>query len=274
MRTTLRSVTAAHAKPRGAEPDPARARPDGRPLALPAFALALAAALALAWNDVLPGGWRLHGLIEPHALAARRDQARRAAARVMRFRIENETAPAGAVVFLGSSTIERFPLDACFPGAACLDRGIGNERAAELERRLDASLPTVPLGGAVLFSGRVEHLAGELAPAEIRIHVARVVERLRALRPELPIALIGVLPARAQSADEIARLDALDAELRALALERGLAFVDTARAPMRDATGSLPEALSADRLHLGDEGYRVLARWLREDGGAACERLR
>lgn len=240
----------------------------------PALALAAVLALTLAWSDVLPGAWRLRGYVEPHALGARRDQARRAAGRLMAFREENREAPGGATAFLGSSTMERFPLALAFPGKPCLNRGIGNESAPQLVRRLEACLPAEPLRGALVFSGRVELLSTELTPEEIRRRVAGVLDRLGELQPEAPVALIGLLAPREASQAEIERLDETNRQLRALALERGFGYVDTARSPMRDATGSLPEALSADRLHLNDEGYRVLARWILEDGGEAAAGLR
>ena len=66
--------------------------------------------LALAWIDVLPGGWRLRGWVTPHPVREAREQAERSAHRLLEFREENATAPAGTTVWLGSSTIERFPL--------------------------------------------------------------------------------------------------------------------------------------------------------------------
>jgi len=262
------AVTATHVSP-----TPPRSNGAHGTAWLPGLALAGVCLLALAWNDVLAGGWRLHGWFEPHALAARRAQARRSAGRLLVFRAEAPSIPHGVVAFLGSSTIERFPLRACFPGRPCLDLGIGNETAPELLRRLEASLPEAPLAGAVLFTGRVDFLAGTVPAAEIGRRVEAVVSKLQELQPKVPIALVGILPGRGMPAEEVLRLDLANAELSDLALERSLFFVDTARMPVRDATGSLPEDLSADRLHLNTAGYRVLADWILEDGGEVARRL-
>jgi hypothetical protein len=209
----------------------------------------------------------MRGWFEPHALGVQRAQARRSARRLPLFLAEASSVEPGAVAFIGSSTMERFPLAACFPGRPCLDRGIGNEAALELLRRLELSLPDVPIAGFVLFTGRVDFVSGTASAPEIRRRVEAVVARLRELQPETPIALVGYLPSRDMPPEEVTRLDEANAELMALALERALPFVDTARMPIRDETGSLPEALAADTLHLNMEGYRTLARWILEDGG-------
>jgi lysophospholipase L1-like esterase len=41
-----------------------------------------------------------------------------------------------------------------------------------------------------------------------------------------------------------------------------------------DVRGDLAELMSVDRHHLSPEGYRVLAGWIRADGGEVGERLR
>lgn len=54
-----------------------------------------------------------------------------------------------------------------------------------------------------------------------------------------------------------------------LARDLGFSFVPTLRAPLVDADLRLQEAVAADDRHLSEAGYRVLARWLKEDGGEA-----
>jgi lysophospholipase L1-like esterase len=244
----------------------------GALLASPVIGICVALALALAWNDVLPGGFRLRRLVEPHQVQVRRAQAHARFERLAEFERENPRVAPGAIAFLGSSTIERFPLADCFPGRPCLGRGIGNESAAELLERLEASLPPVALGGVVLATGRVDFLAGADAAA-LRARVEAVVRRLAELRPGVPIALLGLLPERDQSAEVRARLARANAALAELAAAPGLAFVPTARAPLTRPDGALAEDVSVDRLHLGASGYRHLSRWIVADGGAVGERL-
>jgi lysophospholipase L1-like esterase len=238
----------------------------------PLAALGLSVLLVLSWSDVLPGGWRLHGLVEPHERAERREQARHSAERLRAFAAENPSVAPGSVVFIGSSTIERFPLEACFPGKPCVNRGIGNETAGELLRRLDASLPAAAPAGVVVLTGRADFLAGAEAE-ELARGVGRVLDALRERLPGTPLALIGLPPERGMAAGESGRLARANAALAALAHERGAAFVDSARPPIADASGALAEECSADRLHLNARGYRELARWIATEGGGVGREL-
>jgi len=85
--------------------------------------------------------------------------------------------------------------------------------------------------------------------------------------------LIGLLPEWGFPADEVGALAAANAALRDLAREQDLVFIATDRAPITAADGSLSKDHSADRLHLDERGYRVLAGWLLDEGGEVAERL-
>lgn len=238
-------------------------------LVLPVLALIA----LLAWFDVIPGGWTLRGWVEPHSERRARRQAEYSARRLEEFAAENELVTPGSVVFLGSSTIERFPLRKCFPDRYCLDRGIGDETATELLARLDASLPSAPPAGLVLYAASVDFRREGQPPEVIEARVRAVVRRIRERFPGLPIALVGLLSERDARADFVARLRATNARLARLAGESGLAFVDTDRPPVSLPSGALSEECSADRLHLSEEGYRHLTRWLLEDGGEVARLL-
>jgi hypothetical protein len=54
----------------------------------------------------------------------------------------------------------------------------------------------------------------------------------------------------------------------------GVAFVSIDRAPLITEEGDLAYSHSADELHLNDLGYRQLAAWILEDGGAVGTLLR
>jgi hypothetical protein len=238
-----------------------------------AAGLALPLLLLLAWFGVIPGGWTLRGWIEPHAERRAREQAEYSSERLAEFRRENGTAPAGSIVFLGSSTIERFPLRSAFPERPCLDRGIGDETTDELLDRLDASLPDAPPAGVVLYVASVDFRRAGRSPEVIKSRLETIVRRLRARDPALPIALIGILSERGATPEFVARLAATNARLEGFAQANGLAFVRTDRAPITLPSGALSEECSVDRLHLSEEGYRHLARWLLEDGGDVAQFL-
>lgn len=246
-------------------PIPSR-RGGARTRALAAAAAALSGlgllALALAWHDVLPGGWRLRGFVKPHAVRDAEARAAHRAARLALFRSEPAAAP-GAIVFLGSSTIERFPLREAFPGLHTLNRGIGDEPLAELCARLAVGLPPDP-GAFVVYGGSVDARRLGRSAEEVAAEAERVLDALAARAPGAPIAWIGVLPDRTMSADVAARVSACNAALAALSARRGHTFVPTHRAPLVDAAGRLSAAASVDELHLSQDGYEALAGFLRE----------
>ncbi|MCP3918070.1 MAG: hypothetical protein GY711_21185 [bacterium] len=232
-----------------------------------------AAAVGLAWIDVLPGGWTLRGWVTPHAVRRARAQAEFSAERVTRFAETNATLAAGSIVFIGSSTIERFPLAELFPHKPCVDRGIGGETATELLARLGASLPHATPAGVVLYAASLDFRRENQPPAVVARRVAAIAEALHGRFAGVPVAVIGILPERDMPAAMVARLTSTNAELAALAEELGIAFVPTDRAPITDATGSLAADCAADRLHLGPKGYAALARWLIDEGGPVGELL-
>ena len=227
--------------------------------------LGLAVALALSWYDVLPGGYRLRGWVKPHAIRRAEAQAAKSAERLAEF--ASETVPAGAIVFLGSSTMERFPLAELFPGKPCVDRGIGNESALECLERLHASLPDEPPAAFCVYLASIDFRAHKEPPAEVVARVGRILDELEARFPGVPIAQIGLLSERAADESFVRRWRATNAALEAAARERGVRWITVDRPPLTNPSGQLDEEMSADDLHLSDVGYRQLAAWILAEGG-------
>jgi hypothetical protein len=167
--------------------------------ALLGAAVAAGAYAAAAWFRLLPG--REAAGDAYRKFADRRERAARLKAKLAQWAPENAAAPAGTVVFLGSSTIERGNFAALFPAARCLNRGLGGETAPELARRLGASLPRTRAAAYVVYAGSADLRFGGATPREA---AARVADVLAALRPRtatwsggelrnIPCALIEVL---------------------------------------------------------------------------------
>jgi len=245
----------------GTRPRPRRRR--ARRLASLAGALVALAtvALALAWHDVLPGGWRLRGYVRPHWEREAAERATHRAARLAKF--AREPIQRGAVVFIGSSTIERFDLAAAFPGVPCVNRGIGDELLGELRSRAASTLPPEPRA-IVVYAGSVDVRRTARSAELIAQDAEGLLDLLAARAPGVPIAWIGVLPDRAHAPDVAARVSALNGQLAALVARRGGTFVATHRPPLVDGSGRLARDHSVDDLHLSERGYTVLAAWIRE----------
>lgn len=235
-----------------------------------ALAALAAGSAALAWAGCVPGGWRLRRFAGRAGDVVRLE---RRAQRIAEFERERGLAPAGAVVFLGSSTIERFPLERAFPRAAALNRGIADEPVRELIERLPASLPDSQPAAIVVYAGAVDLRRLAREPSAIAEDVRELLDETACRAPGVPVCLLGILPERDPSAAASARRAELDRRLGALAAERSAVFVATARAPIADERGGLTERFSSDALHLNDEGYAVLSAWIFAQGGAVARAL-
>lgn len=228
--------------------------------------------ITLVWNDVLPGGWTLRSWLTPPAQMEAITIARHRAERLALFQSEPTPAP-GAIVFLGSSTIERFPLPESFPGKPCLDRGIGSEDLDGLSLRLESSLPP-GIAGIVLYAASIDFRRGAPRPANLVIRIEGLLDQVQTLAPGVPVALIGILPERDMMPSLGRRLAITNNVLEETCKQRGVAFVSIDRAPLITEEGDLTHSHSADDLHLNDLGYRQLAAWILQDGGAVGTLLR
>jgi len=240
-----------------------------------AFSGVLASAYgASAWFDLAPGGWRLRSLFEDPAAESTRAASLHIFERLRAFAAEEPGAARGAVLLLGSSTIERWPIADSFPGKRVLDHGLAGVTLERAERVFDACLPVSTPSGVVLYAGGTD-LCFPVEPFEQALdRLPRLVQRLRVRYSHaLPITLLGILPARHMDEAAQKALSEANESLRVLARENALSFVPTTHAPLAGADGSLPESLSDDEWHLNTEGYRVLARWLVAEGGEAGRAL-
>lgn len=227
----------------------------------------------LAWLELVPGSWRLHGFVEPHAARRERAAALHASERLHAFQTEDPAANEGAVVFVGASNIERLALAELFPGKHTLNRGIASATAEELTRFLTAlALPVHP-AGIVIHAGANDWRGLGLPPEEIAPRVERLLDGLAARAAAAPIVLLGLLPERGASPSFVQDRAAIDEALAAVAARaRGnghrVTFLRLARPPLSSADGSLVDEFSSDREHLNADGARQLARWITTEGGA------
>ena len=227
----------------------------------------------LSWNHFLPGGWKLRGYLAPHGLRAALNQTEHSFERMQAFAQQGSASEEDRVVFIGSSTIERFPLAESFPGRACVNLGIGSESAAQLLDRLEASLPAGPLAAAILYVGSIDFRERDSSAQRTARLAGAVLSALREEHPRLPLAIIGILPEQDMSAAMVERLRATNDALREMCSQINGAFIDTDRPPLRLPDGSLDPQYASDRLHLNSTGYEVLTGWILEQGQAAAAPL-
>ncbi len=237
-----------------------------RPLIL-ILILILVGLLTLAWRDTLPGGWALHGWIEGEEGRAAWARGLHSGERLEFFEEEQDEVPAGAILFLGSSTVERIDLDQLFPDKACVNRGVNGDTTEDLITRLHISLPRAEPGGIFIAIGGNDLRRERLAPATIRDSMSRLLTELELRLPEVPRTVMGLFPTRATTPESREKLETLNLALSRLCAKRKTTFLGTDQKPLRDPSGALALEFSADTSHLNVRGYRQLAEWIIARGG-------
>lgn len=155
----------------------------------------------------------------------------------------------GAIVFLGDSHLEHFPLTERFPGLPVVNRGVSASTVGDVMRRAayscgpSPSLIVVHAGINDLFKGRPVH--------RIEADLAALLDTLRSAHPAAPIVLDELLP----TADR-----GMDADVRACneALHRlaGRAGADVLPLYGAFAQGDVIDpSLTYDGVHLNADGY-------------------
>ncbi len=229
----------------------------------------LGAVLAsLAWVEVIPGGWRLRTWVVPQAVRDQRRRADHRAERLAAFAAEDPVDP-GGMLFLGSSTIERFPVAETFAARRPINRGIGDEDLSKLEARGVPTVVELRPATVVLYAGSVDVRRTVddgtwTPPVEIVERVQSLADEILAVPSVEVVILLGILPERETKAILRDRVDTTNRGLSEHAARTsGIFFLPTDRAPLVDGARNLSVATSADRLHLNDLGYQSVAEWLR-----------
>lgn len=184
--------------------------------------------------------------------------------RVAQFRREN--AAAKTIVFVGSSHVEGFDTSKYLPGRRIVNRGIGSDRIGVDGRgvlgRLDSSVFDCNPGFILLENG-VNDLGelwrnGKPSMDEIDATYRKVVARIRARLPGVPLVIIGIFPTRDRFAGLKPYIVELNQRLARIAKDAGCPFMEVYK-PLADADGLLRKEYSRDGLHLSAAGYQVWA---------------
>ena len=221
--------------------------------------------LAGAWLNVMPGGWRVRALWAQ----------RRAKRQIATFQAEAPKIPAGSVIFLGSSTIEKMPFDKTYPGLPWVNRGVGGEDTVGMLDRLEPSLPVARPAGVVVNGGANDFRAGRRETPVVVARTAAVVDAVRARFPGVPIVIVEPIPQSTEEPDLVLQLTYAAEALEVYARDNHYPYVRTCRPPLITEDGQLrADMTAADGRHPNEAAYRVLAKWIADEGGEATAPLR
>ncbi|MEW4567615.1 SGNH/GDSL hydrolase family protein [Tautonia sp. JC769] len=208
--------------------------------------------------------WLLPGLAPLRAGDGPPDPApSRFAGEIEKFERANQDDPPepGSVLFLGSSSIKLWDLDAWFPDRGLVNRGFGGSQLSDVIHYADRLVAPVRPRLVFVYAGDNDIAAGK-SPDRVLGDFLALVDRVRAASPEAKVVFLAIKPSIARKDDwpSMRRANTLVRE----ACERGdhLAFLDVATPMLTPQGGLRPELYVADGLHLSREGYAIWAETL------------
>ncbi len=232
---------------------------------LVALGVVVAVVLGASWLNVMPGGWRVRSEWTQRKLDAQ----------LKAFRDESTKIPEGSVVFLGSSTVAKMPMAELYKGALVVNRGVGAENTLGLLARLEVSLPVARPAGVVVNAGANDFRADRLETKMVLERAAMLVDNVRARFPGVPITIVEPLAQSVEDPDLVLQLTYVCEGLQTYAQANGFPYVRLNRPPLVTEDGLLREDMTAgDGRHPNAEAYRIIGKWIAEDGGEATKPLR
>jgi lysophospholipase L1-like esterase len=169
--------------------------------------------------------------------------------------------PPGGVVFVGSSSIRFWDLQASFPGRQYLNRGFGGSQLSDAIEYVELLILYHAPSIVVVYAGDNDIAFGK-SPTRVADDFRTLVGQVHARLPSTRILFLAIKPslARIEWLDPMQTANALIAD--ASRANDRLHYVDI-HTPMLDTTGH-PRArfLASDGLHLSPEGYALWTRQL------------
>ena len=165
--------------------------------------------------------------------------------------------PAGAVLFIGSSSIRFWKtLATDFPEVHTINRGFGGSEIADSTFFADRIVAPYHPRAIVMYAGDNDVEAGN-SPGQVRDDFAAFVRKARAVDPGVPIAFIAIKPSMARKA-LLPQIREANALVRAYAAtQQQVAYLDVFM-PMLGKDGQ-PQAkwFIRDGLHMNRSGYTL-----------------
>ena len=166
------------------------------------------------------------------------------------------TPPKGAVLFVGSSSIKRWPTADGFPSLTVINRGFGGSFIADVNHYFDQTVRKYAPSVVVFYAGDNDLGSGK-APDRVFADYQTFVDKLHAAKPDTDIVFVAIKPSLARW-KLWSTMKAFNERVRTFSASRPrLHFVDVAP-PMLGANGQpRPELLVEDGLHMTQAGYDI-----------------
>ena len=165
--------------------------------------------------------------------------------------------PQGAVLFIGSSSIEHWKsVAADFPEVRVINRGFGGSELGDSTYFADRIVKPYHPRAIVLYAGDNDLYDGH-TPLQVRDAFSAFVSKVRLFDPDVPIAFVSIKPSMARKAllPKIKQANELVHEYAAT--QKNVAYIDVLT-PMLGADGQpQPKWFIEDGLHMNRMGYAL-----------------
>ena len=178
--------------------------------------------------------------------------------RIAEFEAQDRAAPppAGAVLFVGSSSIVGWKLGESFPGLPTINRGFGGSQVSDSLHFIDRIVLPYRPRTIVFYAGENDVWAGE-SPQDVARDFETFARRVRAALPQTKLVYIGLKPSpsRWKMIDRFRETNRL---IRAFVeSQRDMTFVDVELSMLDERGQPRAELFLKDMLHMNQAGYKI-----------------
>lgn len=180
-----------------------------------------------------------------------------------------EPVATGKTIFLGNSITEGGNWSELTGDQTVINRGIGGDVTFGILNRLNDIIVRKPSKVFVLIG--INDIAKDFPDAVIINNYRKIIEELMAKTPQAKIFIQSLLPVNPeyprfpQHYDKGDHVLSVNKALRELAISTGVSFINLYPI-FTDAQGRLDVKYTYDGLHLNPDGYKVWAKFLKENG--------
>jgi len=175
----------------------------------------------------------------------------------------------GKVIFLGNSITEGGNWQALTGDKTVINRGVSGDVTYGILKRLDDITSRKPSKIFILIG--INDISKDFPDAVIVDNYKQIIEAIKKQSPQTKIYVQSILPVNPQYPrflqhyDKADHVIAINRDLQALATTQQVSFINLYPLFL-DAQGRLDAKYTYDGLHLNDEGYKLWARFLKENG--------
>jgi lysophospholipase L1-like esterase len=165
--------------------------------------------------------------------------------------------PQGAVLFIGSSSIEHWKTtQADFPEVKVINRGFGGSELVDSTYFADRIVAPYHPRAIVLYAGDNDIFFGS-SPQQVRDAFAAFVRKVRSFDPHVPVAFIAIKPSMSRKA-LLPKIEQANALIRSYAAtQKDVTYLDVFT-PMLGPDGQpQPGWFIEDGLHMNRKGYEL-----------------